>query len=104
MEHVIQLSFSVDDERIQKEMEAAAVRDVIKRFDEAVLRAARKQRGWGRGYDSFEDAAIDFFQRSIDDFVKDHADAIIEAAGKSLADRLVRTKKARALLEGESHV
>lgn len=100
MEHMIQLSFALDDDHIQQQMETAAVKDLIKRFDEAVLRAARKQRGWGRGYDTFEDAVIDYMQRSIEDFVKDHADEIISAAGKALADRLCRTKKAREILEG----
>ena len=99
MEHVIQLSFSLDDDRIQQQMEAAAVKDVIKRFDEAVLRAARMQRGRWSNYESFDEAAIDFLQKSIDQFVEDHRDVIIDAAGKALADRLCRTKRAREILE-----
>lgn len=99
MEHLIQFTYSVDDDRISQQLQDMAVRDVIKRFDEAVLRAARKQRGWSRGYDTFDDAAIDFLQHSIDDFVREHADAIINAAGKCLAEKLCRTKRGKELLE-----
>jgi len=89
----------VDDDKISQQLQDMAVRDVVKRFDEAVLRAARKQSGWSRGYNTFEDAVIDFLQHSIDDFVKDHADEIINAAGKCLAEKLCRTKRGRELLE-----
>ena len=100
MEHMITLTFNLEDDRIQDQMEKAAVAEVIKRFDQAVIKAATRQRGYYyNAGKSFEETVIDYLQANIDKFIQEHSGVIIEAAGKQLAEKLSRTKRARELLE-----
>ena len=100
MEHLISFTYNVDDDRIQSQLEQAAVTELIKRFDQAVIKAATRQRGYYfNSSKSFEDTVIDYLQNGIDKFVQEHSDEIIEAAGKQLAEKLSRTKRAKELLE-----
>lgn len=103
MEHLITFSFNIDDEHIQQELEKAAVKEVTRRFDEGVLRAARRENGWIRGYKTVEEGMMDYMEKSVDEFVKANGDKIVEIAGKMLADKLARTKRGRELLEQNSH-
>ena len=100
MEHIVQFTFSVDDAAIQQKLEAQAVAEVTKRFDQAVIKeACRARYGYCSRQQSFEDSVTWFLQSAIDQFVKDNADKIVNAAAVMLSERLARTKRAKEMLE-----
>lgn len=100
MEHLVQFSFSVDDDAIQQKLEEQAVSQLLKRFDETVVKQACRERyGYSSRQQNFEEAVTWFLQRRIDDFVKENTDKIVNAAAIMLSERLARTKRAKEALE-----
>lgn len=66
------------------------VDEVLKEYDN---RYYTQSRSWKNGLEYM-------ITREIDIFINDHKDEIVEMAADKLAERLARTKKAKAILEG----
>lgn len=100
MEHIIQFGIGIDDDRIIKEVEKNAEKAIIKDLEQKVSDKLFK-RDWltkhGDPRLDFNDWAAD----RIDSFLTANKNAIIDMAGKYLAEKLARTKAARELLKEE---
>lgn len=99
MEHIVQFSFSVDDDAIEKKLEDQAVGKLLERFDAAVVKAAHRRMYSSLSSQSFEDTVRDLLEKRIDKYIDEHGQAIVDVAGKMLAEKLARSKKGKALLE-----
>ena len=107
MEHIFNVAISMDDDRIketvankaEKEIMANLTREVgrviFEKYDPYYnnCRGARE-----KGYN--ENCLSGWSKMQFEQFLKDHKNEIIAGAAKELADRLARTKAAKAILEG----
>lgn len=104
MEHIVQFAIGIDDEAIRKRITETSEKQIINRLYEECITAVIGQapRVWG-GYDDrdkqFKRALNDLVFQAVDKIVTENKDAIIENAAQILADRIGRTKAARALKE-----
>ena len=94
MEHIVQFAISVEDEAIVKRIHENAEKTITNELLQDVKKAIFNVdwRGQTGGFNAWT-------ERKIDSFLEGHKDEIIELAGKYLAERLARTKAAKALLD-----
>lgn len=97
MEHIVQFGIGIDDEGIRKRIEAAAEQQILREIELDAKRAIYKQNPYRR--DDFTNIPTSYFDEKITGFLEAHKDEIIEAASKQLAERLVRSKKVKEMLE-----
>jgi hypothetical protein len=84
MEHIIQFGVTVDDDLIRKR--------IIEQASETVVKETKKELGVDRGYYSEENVIRRLVEKEVTLLFDKHKDAIVEEAGKQLANKLVRTK------------
>ncbi len=104
MEHIVQFAIGIDDEGIRKHITESGEKQIIDRLygDCKTALVGRANRCWGWNdsrEDRFEIALKDLVFEAVDKVVTENKDAIIENAAQILADRIGRTKAARALKE-----
>lgn len=104
MEHIVQFAIGIDDEGIRKHITESGEKQIIDRLygDCKTALVGRANRCWGWNdsrEDRFEIALKDLVFEAVDKVVTENKDAIIENATQILADRIGRTKAARALKE-----
>lgn len=99
MEHIIQFGITVDDDRICKTIEERAEKDVLKHLCQRVDNMLFNSRYYGERGDPSA-GPKQWVCDHLDAWLVEHNDALIECAAKYLADKLSRTKAARALLKG----
>ena len=97
MEHILQFGISIDDERIKNSIEQAALKQLTDKLVEDVSKVVFEWDAWGR---KPTNRATDWTKRRFDEFLEAHKDEILKEASRMLADKLARTKAAKALLEG----
>lgn len=105
MEHIFSISINMDDERIKESVAAKAEKEIMANITREVGRVIFQRSGYyyngnmqkSKGYD--ENHLSAWAEGMFEDFLKENKDAIIKAAAKELADRLVRTKAGKAILE-----
>ena len=106
MEHIFNVAISMDDERIKETVANKAEKEIIANLTREVGRiifqkcddlyhGGRIDRE--KGYDASRLSGWSKMQ--FENFLKEHKDEIIAGAAKELADRLARTKAAKAILE-----
>ncbi|NSG75571.1 hypothetical protein G4926_03460 [Anaerostipes hadrus] len=84
MEHIIQFGVTVDDDLIRKR--------IIEQASETVVKETKKELGVDRSYYSEENVIRRLVEKEVTLLFDKHKDAIVEEAGKQLANKLVRTK------------
>lgn len=104
MEHIVQFAIGIDDEGIRKHITESGEKQIIDRLygDCKTALVGRANRCWGWNdsrEDRFKIALKDLVFEAVDKVVTENKDAIIENATQILADRIGRTKAARALKE-----
>lgn len=106
MEHIFQVAISMDDDRIKESVAQKAEREITANLTKEVGRVIFEKydpyynNGRGvreKGYN--ENLLSNWSKRQFEQFLTDHKDEIIKGAAKELADRLVRTKAAKAIFE-----
>ena len=102
MEHIVQIAFDFDDERVRQTIENTVKKEVIDGIQTDITKALLHNFGsrngcWNR---SKENALVDLMRERTDEFLKENKDVILEAAAKNLSERLARSKKGKELLEG----
>ena len=102
MEHIVQIAFDFDDERVRQTIENTVKKEVIDGIQTDITNALIRNFGsWNRAWNrSKENALVDLMRERTDDFLKENKDVILEAAAKNLSERLARSKKGKELLEG----
>ena len=97
MEHIVQFGIGIDDEAIKKSVTQHAEKAIIEQLINDVERIIFEKDVWGKTVN--KNKASDFVERHIDKFLEDNRDIIIELTSKYLAEKLVRTKRAKEILE-----
>lgn len=102
MEHIVQIAFDFDDERVRQTIENTVKKEVIDGIQTDITEALLHNFGsWNGAWDrSKENALVDLMRERTDEFLKENKDVILEAAAKNLSERLARSKKGKELLEG----
>lgn len=100
MEHIVQFGISIDDDRIAKTIEEKAEKDILQHLRRRIDNTLFESRYYGGRGDPNEGLS-DWAKTRFDGWLDDNKDAIIDCAGKYLAEKLSRTKAARELLKGE---
>ena len=90
MEHIVQFGISIDDKTIADRIEANAQKEITGRLYKEVEEVI-----FGSRYHS----PSDFFSQKMDEFLDKNCDRIIETTSKCLAEKLVRTKRGKSILE-----
>ena len=94
-EHIIQLAISIDDGKIIAGVEEAAKAQILKTLTESVKKTIF-QCNWK---DEPTTEPREWCRDKFSEFLESHKDEIIGAAAKLLADKLVRSKAGKALLD-----
>ena len=103
MEHIVQFAISMDDEAIKKKVAENAEKEIMSSLQREVGRVIFERTSYydygrnNKGYN--ENCLSSWAKMQFEDFLKKHKDEIITGAAKELADRLVRTKAGKAILE-----
>ena len=97
MEHIVQFAIGIDDETIKKNISEHAENTITKQLLDDVERIIFDTDSWGRTIN--KGRASSFTERQFEKFLEDNRDNILEIAGKYLADKLVRTKRGKEILE-----
>lgn len=102
MEHIVQIAFDFDDERVRQTIENTVKKEVIDGIQTDITNALIHNFGsWNGAWNrSKENALVDLMRERTDEFLKENKDVILEAAAKNLSERLARSKKGKELLEG----
>ena len=98
MEHVVQFAFSLDDRVIQKRLEDEAFKTVCDDLKYDLIKSLPKRHSYIRGMSQTE--KVDWrsvTEKMIKDILNENKDAIIEAAGKEMAEVFKRSKDYREL-------
>jgi hypothetical protein len=103
MEHIFNIAINMDDERIKEAVAAKAEKEIMANLTREVGCAIFERSPYYDRYrhnNGYNENCLNNWSRGIlEDFIKDNKDKIIAAAAKELADRLVRTKAGKAILE-----
>ena len=97
MEHIVQFGISIDDARITASIEANAEKQIVETITQEVRDKLFTNTYYNR-HAKASDPLSDFTLGLVEDFLDKHKDAIIEKASVHLAEKLSRTKAAKALL------
>lgn len=98
MEHIVQIAFDFDDERVRQTIENTVKKEVIDGIQADIVRALLHN--FGSWNSNREGALVDLMRERTDNFLKENKDVILEAAAKNLSERLAKSKKGKELLEG----
>lgn len=98
MEHIVQIAFDFDDERVRQTIENTVKKEVIDGIQTDITKTLL--RNFGSWNCSKESALVDLMRERTDNFLKENKDVILEAAAKNLSERLAKSKKGKELLEG----
>ena len=96
-EHIIQLAISIDDGKIIAGVEEAARKQIINNLQKELMLAVFNPKYYGREEINVSDPK-EWVRSRFELFLESHKDEIIGAAAKQLADKLVRSKAGKALL------
>lgn len=90
MEHIVQFGISIDDERITSRIEEKAYKEIANKLYEDVRTSI---------FSRYNNDPSYYAQEKFDEFFDENRDAIIDMAAEYLADKLMRTKRGKAILE-----
>lgn len=106
MEHIFNVAISMDDDRIKETVANKAEKEIMANLTREVGRVIFEKTSYGGYYNSSgnkigynENRLSDWSKMQFENFLKEHKDEIIAGAAKELADRLARTKAAKAIFE-----
>lgn len=97
MEHILQFGINIDDNAIVKAVKEKAEKEIIAKLTNEVGAKIFDANRWSDGYDA--NHLSYWSEQLLVKMFEDHKTEIINAAAKMLADKLVRTKAGKAILE-----
>ena len=102
MQHIFNIAIDIEDERIKQMIEEQAKSEVIKMICSKVESVIYGRNYYGTQVNKNDLSPVrDMVSKKVDEVIKENKDFILNEAAKILADRLSRTKAAKALLEGK---
>lgn len=104
MEHIVQFGITIDDDAIRRRVEANAEKTIIENIQQSVAEQIFQNARYHCITNApYTGSLTDYAGGLVSEFLEAHKDEIIRAAGKELANRLVRTKAAKSLLTEASN-
>jgi hypothetical protein len=103
MEHIFNVAISMDDDRIKETVANKAEKEIMANLTREVGCVIFERSSYyacgnnNKGYDP--NHLSSWAKMQFDNFLKEHKDEIIAGAAKELANRLARTKAAKAIFE-----
>ena len=103
MEHIFNIAINMDDETIKQQVAEKAEKEILANIQREVGQIIFERTSYytygknNKGYN--ENCLSSWACNMFEDFLKTHKDEIITGAAKELADRLSRTKAAKAIFE-----
>ena len=103
MEHIFNIAINMDDETIKRQIAEKAEKEIMANIQCEVGQKIFERTSYyaygnnNKGYNP--NCLSDWACNMFEEFMKTHKDEIIASAAKELADRLSRTKAAKAILE-----
>ena len=107
-QHIVNVSFDFDEDRIRKTIEDNCVRQVHNKITGDIELSVVSEYGYvyrsnkedsKPGAEELRSALRQMVYKEIDNFLNDHKDEIIDAAASKLAERLSKTKAVKSLKE-----
>lgn len=95
MEHIVQFGVSIDDEYIRKYVIENAERKLLEKLTEEVKETIT---GENKRY-QYADRVMEYANKVAIQFYDEHKDEIIDKAATKIADKLVKTKAVKSMLE-----
>ena len=96
MEHIVQFAVSIDDDRIQKIMEESAAKQIA----DDIKSVSHGVKNYSGDLNKEPENLKKLFKESIDEYVKENADKIIEIVVPELVKNMMKTKKVKEAIEG----
>lgn len=100
---IINIPLQIDEEKmeevVKKDYESKVIDEIVKYIKKALVSEA----GYGYG-DKEVIGMTELIKERIDIYLGKHNDEIIRAAGNALAEKLTRTKRGKAILDGIEEV
>ena len=97
MEHIVQFAISIDDQTITERIEKNAEKEIIKHIEQQV-RNGLFESYYSRDADE-KRGLNEYSKRLVENFLEKYKEEILEKTAIHLADKLVKTKAGKALLE-----
>jgi len=102
---IINIPLQVDEQQmeevIQRDYEAKILDRITEQIKTCLMHNSRfTYTGYRDKEEKIEDGMKALIEGQIKSFLNDHTEEIIEGASKILADKLARSKKGKAILEG----
>ena len=96
---IINIPLQIDEEKmeevVKKDYESKVMGEIVKYIKKALV----SEGGYGYG-DKEVIGMTELIKERIDIYLEKHNDEIISAAGNALAEKLARTKRGKAILDG----
>ena len=97
MEHILQFGINIDDNAIVMAVKEKAEKEIIEKLTSEVGAKIFQKEYYAKKYNP--NCLSSWTEDLVVKFLYDHKTEIVDAAAKVLADRLVRTKAGKAILE-----
>lgn len=102
MQHIINVAFDFDDEKVKASIENQVHKEVIDNITNEIKQNMYRKKWGGCGYDKDNPEPLkNMIEKNVKDILEDHKEMIIEIAANKLADSLKRSK---AVKETVGHV
>ncbi len=95
MEHIVQFAIGIDDETITDRITQNAEKEVIRQLTNDIRKVIFEVDY--RGNITYRPS--NFVAQRIDEFLENNRDDILEITGKYLAEKLVKTKRGKEILD-----
>ena len=100
VEHIVTLAINIDDDKIIRGVDEAAQSQIVRELKSDFVKAIFQSRyGYGTGKDDVDYSSVKIWvECEFESFLEENKTAIIEAAGKYLCEKLVRTKAVKEMV------
>lgn len=94
MQHIVQIAFDFDDDKIRRSIESNIEKEIINNTQEKIYKEFFAKR-WG------EDKPIEnMVFNLVTELIKSHKEEIVDMAAKSMCDRMLRRKGVKEQILG----
>ncbi len=104
MQHVVNVAFDFDDDRVKKILEDTTVEKVQKDIKQAIIDEVFEKSDWGRGSHANpeNDPLSAWVTRYIKELIGEYKEDIIKQAGKEIAQSMMKSSKWKQMVIEET--
>lgn len=97
MEHIVQFAIGIDDDAIVNRIKEHAEKNITNEIKQEVMKLMFEYNSWSG---KLSGVPTEWTKEVIESFLNDHKNEIIQCAGNILAEKLLRTKAVKEMVEG----